>query len=179
MKRDESGRITTATDIAVIHNRGNAWSGGNAPETATPSPWRNAPETVPDPRAPKLIQVIACELLIRGRGTDGRPFRAVRQYFTLDGCLLAEVDPVDENRTELERRLGEVIHHNDELVARKNELESSVASLTGQLNVLIVEKQALQSQLNGAHRKLRKHRILRPRSDRPRRGRSTVKGKRK
>jgi hypothetical protein len=151
----------------------------------TSTPYRNAPETAPDPRAPKLIQVIACELLIRGRGTDGRPFRAVRQYFTLDGCLLAEVDPVDENRTELERRLGEVIHHNDELVARKDELESSIATLTGQLNALIVEKQALHAELRRTQRQLKLHkvdRLLRRRSNRARRSRSTrpaAKGKRK
>lgn len=40
----------------------------------------------------KVIQVIETELLLRGNGEPGDPFRRVKQYYSLDGTLLAEVD---------------------------------------------------------------------------------------
>lgn len=46
----------------------------------------------------RVIQVIETRLLRRGDGKDARsPIRIVTQYWTLDGKLLAEVDP--ESRT--------------------------------------------------------------------------------
>jgi hypothetical protein len=41
----------------------------------------------------RVIPVIETTLLRRGRGTVGDPIRRVTQYWSLDGKLLAEVDP--------------------------------------------------------------------------------------
>jgi hypothetical protein len=87
---------------------------------------RSAPETVPDPRAPNVIQVIACELLRRGQGTPESPLRAVRQYFTLDGCLLAEVDPVNEELGILARQVMELATKNKELETANRHLVALV-----------------------------------------------------
>jgi len=45
--------------------------------------------------SPRVIHVIETELELRGDGTPESPFRRVRQYWTFDGVLLAEVDPHD------------------------------------------------------------------------------------
>lgn len=42
----------------------------------------------------ELIQVIRTRMAIRGQGTSDDPQRVVTQYWTLDGKLLAESDPV-------------------------------------------------------------------------------------
>lgn len=41
----------------------------------------------------KVIQVIETTLTRRGNGVD-EPIRVITQYWSLDGKLLAEVDPV-------------------------------------------------------------------------------------
>ena len=41
----------------------------------------------------RVIQVIETSLDLRGKGVDGDPIRRITQYWTLDGKLLAEVDP--------------------------------------------------------------------------------------
>lgn len=41
----------------------------------------------------RVIQVIETSLEQRGRGVEDDPIRRVRQFWTLDGELLAEVDP--------------------------------------------------------------------------------------
>jgi hypothetical protein len=41
----------------------------------------------------KVIQVIRTELTVRGDGTDDSPVRRIVQFWSLDGELLAEVDP--------------------------------------------------------------------------------------
>lgn len=41
----------------------------------------------------ELIQVIKTTLEIRGHGTEESPMRRITQYWSLDGELLAEVDP--------------------------------------------------------------------------------------
>lgn len=43
--------------------------------------------------AAKVIQVIETKLLRRGKGVESDPIRIVTQYWSLDGELLAEVDP--------------------------------------------------------------------------------------
>ena len=44
----------------------------------------------------RVIQVIETHLLRRGSGKDSSdPIRIIRQYWTLDGKLLAEVDPIN------------------------------------------------------------------------------------
>ncbi|MNV81866.1 hypothetical protein D3C71_1755610 [compost metagenome] len=43
----------------------------------------------------KVIQVIETRLTRRGNGIDD-PVRIITQYWTLDGVLLAEVDPVNQ-----------------------------------------------------------------------------------
>ena len=40
----------------------------------------------------RLIEVIVTELKLTGEGKDGDPVRIVRQYWSVDGQLLAEVD---------------------------------------------------------------------------------------
>ena len=41
----------------------------------------------------KLIQVIETTILRRGDGTKENPIRFITQYWSIDGILLAEVDP--------------------------------------------------------------------------------------
>ena len=41
----------------------------------------------------RVIQVIETSLVRRGVGTSEDPTRIIRQYWSLDGKLLAEVDP--------------------------------------------------------------------------------------
>lgn len=41
----------------------------------------------------KVIQVIETSILRRGKGVIGDPIRVITQYWSLDGKLLAEVDP--------------------------------------------------------------------------------------
>ena len=43
----------------------------------------------------RVIQVIQTTLLRRGTGIVGSPIRIITQYWSLDGKLLAEVDPAD------------------------------------------------------------------------------------
>lgn len=46
----------------------------------------------------KLIQVIQTELRTRGTGKDeSSPIRGITEYWSLDGKLLAEVDPCPPN----------------------------------------------------------------------------------
>ena len=45
----------------------------------------------------KVIQVIETEIT-RGKGIEGDPIRGVTQYWSLDGDLLAEHDPVEADR---------------------------------------------------------------------------------
>lgn len=44
----------------------------------------------------KLIQVIKTSLLRRGNGTQADPTRVITQYWSLEGDLLFEEDPVNE-----------------------------------------------------------------------------------
>ena len=46
----------------------------------------------------EVIQVIRTTLTRRGDGTTESPIRVITQYWTLEGKLLVEVDPVAENR---------------------------------------------------------------------------------
>lgn len=41
----------------------------------------------------KVIPVIVTDLATRGAGVEGDPVRRIRQIWSLDGQLLAEVDP--------------------------------------------------------------------------------------
>lgn len=47
----------------------------------------------------RVIQVIETTLDMRGKGVNGDPVRRVTQYWTLDGKLLAEVDPWTPERS--------------------------------------------------------------------------------
>lgn len=42
----------------------------------------------------RVIQVVETTLTRRGKGVVGDPIRCIRQYWSLDGKLLAEVDPI-------------------------------------------------------------------------------------
>lgn len=44
----------------------------------------------------EVIQVVRTYLLGRGEGIPGSPFRRIEQYWSLDGRLLAENDPLDK-----------------------------------------------------------------------------------
>jgi len=46
----------------------------------------------------EVIQVIRTNLERRGAGTPESPIRVITQFWTLDGQLLAEVDPVEGSR---------------------------------------------------------------------------------
>lgn len=46
----------------------------------------------------ELIQVIRTRLITRGKGTDDDPYRAVTQYWSTDGQLLAEAPDWDEEK---------------------------------------------------------------------------------
>lgn len=41
----------------------------------------------------RMISVIETDLVLRGAGTQESPLRKVKQFWSLDGELLAEVDP--------------------------------------------------------------------------------------
>jgi hypothetical protein len=56
----------------------------------------------------RVIHVIDTNLTSRGEGTPDDPCRRVRRIFSVDGRLIAEVDPFDANEYEL-RQLGEYI----------------------------------------------------------------------
>lgn len=53
----------------------------------------------------KLIQVIEAEET-RGRGVESDPVRRVKQYWSTDGELLAEVDPWKECNEQTEAPTG-------------------------------------------------------------------------
>lgn len=42
----------------------------------------------------RVIQVVETTLERRGKGVEGDPIRIITQYWSMDGELLAEVDPV-------------------------------------------------------------------------------------
>jgi hypothetical protein len=42
----------------------------------------------------RVIEVIEASIMRRGQGVEGDPIRIITQYWSLDGELLAEVDPV-------------------------------------------------------------------------------------
>lgn len=50
--------------------------------------WKHNPEV-------ELISVIRTELLRRGEGTKEDVIRIITQYWSTDGELLAEIDPMD------------------------------------------------------------------------------------
>ena len=41
----------------------------------------------------RVIQVVETTLERRGKGVEGDPIRIITQYWSMDGDLLAEVDP--------------------------------------------------------------------------------------
>ena len=45
----------------------------------------------------RVIKVIETSILRRGAGTEGNPHRVIRQYWSLDGEILAEIDPFEED----------------------------------------------------------------------------------
>ena len=44
----------------------------------------------------EVIHVIQTNLLVRGSGTEGEPFRRITQYWDMRGNLLWEIDPISE-----------------------------------------------------------------------------------
>lgn len=65
-------------------------------EMATPGPieWKSADKEV------MVMQVIRTTNLRRGDGTNRSPIRAITQFWSMDGDLLAEVDPLVGLRVE-------------------------------------------------------------------------------
>lgn len=51
-------------------------------------------------RGARIVQVIETTLVVRGTGEIGNPLRMVTQYWSLDGRLLAENDPLATGRGE-------------------------------------------------------------------------------
>jgi hypothetical protein len=73
------------------------WSGSLADEiAAAPGPieWKSADKEV------MVMQVIRTTNLRRGDGSNAAPIRAITQFWSMDGDLLAEVDPLAGLRTE-------------------------------------------------------------------------------
>ncbi|MFA5186878.1 MAG: hypothetical protein WC551_10400 [Patescibacteria group bacterium] len=52
---------------------------------------------IPTEKECEMIHVIRTNLLRRGKGTEDSPIRRVTQFYSLDGELLAENDPVNED----------------------------------------------------------------------------------
>lgn len=52
----------------------------------------------------KVIKVIRTDLDVRGKGTPESPIRRIVQFWTLDGELLAEVDPFDETTGKIRKK---------------------------------------------------------------------------
>ena len=52
-------------------------------------------------RTARIVRVIETTLEVRGTGDEGSPLRRITQYWSLDGQLLAEADPVQTGRGEL------------------------------------------------------------------------------
>jgi hypothetical protein len=50
----------------------------------------------------EVIQVVRTELELRGDGTRDSPMRRLTQFWSLDGVLLAEVDPLPGSSKDLE-----------------------------------------------------------------------------
>ena len=46
----------------------------------------------------EIVQVIRTNLLRRGDGTESNPVRVITQYWSMDGELLWEHDPVESRR---------------------------------------------------------------------------------
>ena len=51
----------------------------------------------------EVVQVVRTRLTSRGKGTQEDPVRRIEQYWTLDGTLLAEVDPATPEGMRLEQ----------------------------------------------------------------------------
>lgn len=49
----------------------------------------------------RVIQVVETDLLLRGTGKQDNPYRRIVQYYSLDGKLLAEVDPRPQPEAEV------------------------------------------------------------------------------
>lgn len=53
------------------------------------------------PTPVRIIQVVETSLTVRGSGREGDPVRQIVQYWSLEGQLLAEADPLVTGRGEL------------------------------------------------------------------------------
>lgn len=59
----------------------------------------------------ETIEVVRTELTKVGDGTEGNPFRKLTEYWTLDGELLATVDPADDVEIALAETEGHGLTH--------------------------------------------------------------------
>jgi hypothetical protein len=48
----------------------------------------------------EVIEVVRTEITSTGDGTEGNPIRRLTEYWSLDGDLLATVDPLDQDKDE-------------------------------------------------------------------------------
>lgn len=69
---------------------------------------------------PRVVQVIETSLQLTGEGTEASPTRRLTQYYSLEGELLAEVDPCP-HLTE-RRALAELAAAKTDLAAAKTEI---------------------------------------------------------
>jgi len=53
-------------------------------------------DITPTAYSARVIQLIETNLERKGSGAEGDPVRHVTQYWTLDGRLLFEIDPIEE-----------------------------------------------------------------------------------
>jgi hypothetical protein len=52
----------------------------------------------------RVIQVIETNLMKRGKGVEGDPVRTIKQYYSLDGELLWEVDQWENEQKKAEAK---------------------------------------------------------------------------
>jgi hypothetical protein len=75
----------------------------------------------------RVIQAIETEIT-RGKGTNDDICRIVKQYYTPDGELLAEVDPFDNKKLYLDtiKRLEEELKVDEKLLDERNRLLKTI-----------------------------------------------------
>lgn len=142
----------SAPSWALSHDDAGSVSGlrliGEPANTA--SEIRSMPESARSDTAPHVIQVIETELEKRGDG-DKTPIRRVRQYYTLEGNLLAEFDPFDETH----RDLVELVH---KLRQDVDEKASEIARCREEIGQLARERNDGEAITGQFYRELKRYR---------------------
>lgn len=78
--------------------------------------------------------MIESDLELKGKGTGGDPYRRVKQYYSLKGELLAEVDPIKEELLSKE---------NITLLEKLEIAEAAIKRLKGEIEELLKQSYIL------------------------------------